>query len=167
MIRSKELVYSQSGRREDSKQVRLRGGGDSQPSMAFPLCKNPGATYFSLGRTNQPDFKYQKTLIYWACKYASPGKFSARSNWKVSCCHNPFTFLTVVPFEALDSWMETDPGLGKPKALWTHYITVQYDPGRTIVVQHFIVWVLAVKNLISEAFFQIRNANYMCWGCEK
>ena len=70
MIRSKELVYSQSGRREDSKQIRLRGGGELQPSgigMAFPQCKNSGissATYFSLGRTNQPDFKYQKTLIY-------------------------------------------------------------------------------------------------------
>lgn len=67
MIRSKELVYSQSGRREDSKQVRLRGGGESQPtgtSIAYSQCKNPGATYFSLGRTNQPDFKYQKTLIY-------------------------------------------------------------------------------------------------------
>jgi hypothetical protein len=70
MIRSKELVYSQSGRKEDSKQVRLRGGGESQSSsigMAFPQCKNSGisnTTYFSLGRTNQPDFKYQKTLIY-------------------------------------------------------------------------------------------------------
>ncbi|KAG0582950.1 hypothetical protein KC19_3G097300 [Ceratodon purpureus] len=68
--KSKELVYSQSGRKEDSKQIRLRGGGESQPSgtgMTYPQCKNSGissATYFSLGRTNQPDFKYQKTLIY-------------------------------------------------------------------------------------------------------
>lgn len=71
MIRSKELVYSQSGRREDSKQIRLRGGGESHlngTGIALPQCKNysgiSSATYFSLGRTNQPDFKYQKTLIY-------------------------------------------------------------------------------------------------------
>lgn len=67
LIRSKELVDLQSGSREDSKQVRLRGGGEPQTSknkgLEFPQCKN-STTYFSLGRSNQPDFKYQKTLIY-------------------------------------------------------------------------------------------------------
>ncbi|XP_024389105.1 uncharacterized protein [Physcomitrium patens] len=65
--KSKELVDLQSGSREDSKQVRLRGGGEPQTSknkgLEFPQCKN-STTYFSLGRSNQPDFKYQKTLIY-------------------------------------------------------------------------------------------------------